>query len=631
MQRLLAPSTYLIGRLRYAQKFVVIGFVMLVPLIFISRAYVTQQTQTQIRFHEQERMGIQYIRPLTALLSQVVEERVNAGGSVDSAVAAVDAVDGRYGTALKTSQLWSTWKALLGKTRSGGIPTFQHYLQLTRGLTDLVTQVANTSNLILDPDLDSYYLMDVIVVRQPTLLDQLGQAVQLAASSGAAVKNHDPLVIARSTIDSTVAAITADLTTAFDSTKDPQVKAAAAEPDAALASAVAQTSKTLAGVLLRQHPALDVSATLAAANQLGSVAAERLDSLLAGRLATLHQRSRTITLAAGGAVLLALYLFIGLYLSVTASVKSMVLTLRQVAGGDLTAEVKVGTRDEFRLMGHALQDLITRMREAMTAIRAHATGLAESSQHVEAVTNGIATLAQETSSQARTVSANADAVAQVVEVIVSGDQLGRSVEEFGQIARHSADAASAATHASGIVDDTTDTVNRLAASSREIGEVLALITKITQQTHLLALNATIEAARAGEAGLGFAVVAAEVKELALETATATESISARIEAIQSDSGAVIDATGSVRRAIEGITEVQSTVTASMQGNTVNVGEIDRALTDAAQQSERIARDVEGFTVTAERTTSRVEELRHSAHALANVSAELTELVNQFAI
>ena len=281
-------------QLRYAQKFVVIVFVLLLPLIFASRAYVTQNPRTQIQFGEQERRGIQYIRPLTALLFRVVDAR-SSSSDVGSAVAVVDAADQRYGEALKTSRQWGEWKHLLDKVRSGGTPSFDQYKQLTRGLTDLVLRVANTSNLILDPSLDSYYLMDVVVVRQPMLLDQVGQAVRLAASDPLSATDHDALVIARSTIDGTADAIAVDLKTAFDNTNDARVEDAIAQPSAAFAGAVALTSTMLANVVEGRRPTPDVSGLLAATRTLDAATAEHLDGLIAGRNVALQHRVRTIT------------------------------------------------------------------------------------------------------------------------------------------------------------------------------------------------------------------------------------------------------------------------------------------------------------------------------------------------
>jgi diguanylate cyclase (GGDEF)-like protein len=288
-------SAAVMGRLLFGQKFLVVVVTVLVPLGFVSRAYLTQQARTQIQFHEQERTGLRYIQPVTALFGQLVEERIGSGGDVDGAVAAVEAADEQYGKALKTSKQWDGWKDLLADVRAGGTPSFDEYNRLADGLTELVTLVANTSNLILDPDLDSYYLMDVIVVRQPILLAQVGQAVRLIAGDRSGADHEDLLVVSRATIGSTAAAVATDLSTSFANTEDRQLDATAAQPGAAFASTAAQTLKTLANVPGGQRPALDVSALLAAAGTLDAVCAGQLDRLIAGRIANLHHRVRAIT------------------------------------------------------------------------------------------------------------------------------------------------------------------------------------------------------------------------------------------------------------------------------------------------------------------------------------------------
>jgi diguanylate cyclase (GGDEF)-like protein len=263
--------------------------------MFVCRIFTTQQIRSQIQFNAREHIGVQYIRPVSVLFGEIVQARVGAGGDVDAAVKAVDSADKQFGKTLQTSRLWGAWKELLANSRSGLAPSFDEYNQLTTGLTDLVTQAANTSNLILDPDLDSYYLMDLIIIRQPKLLHWVGQAVQLATDRRSNAKNHDPLVVARSTIDSTAEAIATDLSTAFANTDDPQLKVATGPPSTVFASKVAHTSQALASVLDGQRPNLDVSALLAAASRLDVVATERLDSLIAARIATLHHRARVIT------------------------------------------------------------------------------------------------------------------------------------------------------------------------------------------------------------------------------------------------------------------------------------------------------------------------------------------------
>jgi len=151
-----------------------------------------------------------------------------------------------------------------------------------------------------------------------------------------------------------------------------------------------------------------------------------------------------------------------------------------------------------------------------------------------------------------------------------------------EISRSAADAASVATEAVTLAETTNEAVSRLGQSSSQIGKVIKVITSIAQQTNLLALNATIEAARAGEAGKGFAVVANEVKELAKETAKATEDISQRIEAIQLDSSDAVDAIAQISKIIGRINELQVTIASAVEEQTVTTSDIGRNLSEAAK-------------------------------------------------
>lgn len=285
----------MIARLFPGQALLVVFFVMITPLMFVGREYITQVPRFQTEFNERERVGIQYIRPITALLLQITKARTNSDADVDGAVAAVDSADKQYGEALKSTEPWGRWKDLFGAVRSGGTPTFDQYNQLTNGLTDLVVHVANTSNLILDPDLDSYYLMDLVILRQPMLLDQVGRAFQLAADGSLKANNHDRLIVARANIDFTAAKIASDLTTAFNNTHDPHVRAAAAQPGAVLARNVAQTLSTLASGAAKGRLAGDVSELLESASKLYAVTTQQLDNLINRRVATLQQGVKTTT------------------------------------------------------------------------------------------------------------------------------------------------------------------------------------------------------------------------------------------------------------------------------------------------------------------------------------------------
>ena len=175
------------------------------------------------------------------------------------------------------------------------------------------------------------------------------------------------------------------------------------------------------------------------------------------------------------------------------------------------------------------------------------------------------------------------------------------------------------------------TVGQLGASSMEIGNVVSLITSIAEQTNLLALNATIEAARAGDAGKGFAVVASEVKDLAQETAKATGDIFTRVQAIQTDAEAAVEAIGKIVDVIEKINNYSTMIASAVEEQTSTTTEISRSITEAATGSSQIAENITGVATASDLTTEGVNESRRTADEVARMAGELQRVVGQFQV
>ncbi|MGA8272350.1 MAG: methyl-accepting chemotaxis protein, partial [Candidatus Sulfotelmatobacter sp.] len=182
-----------------------------------------------------------------------------------------------------------------------------------------------------------------------------------------------------------------------------------------------------------------------------------------------------------------------------------------------------------------------------------------------------------------------------------------------------------------VAETTTATVSKLGESSNEIGQVIKVITSIAQQTNLLALNATIEAARAGEAGKGFAVVANEVKELAKETAKATEDISRKIEAIQTDTKAAVEAIASISEVINQVNGISNTIATAVEEQNATTNEMARNVSEAAHGSGEITSNIAGVAQAAESTSRGAGDTQKAAQQLVETSAELRRLLEQFKI
>jgi len=338
------------------------------------------------------------------------------------------------------------------------------------------------------------------------------------------------------------------------------------------------------------------------------------------------QRTTSIALiVAGIAIALALGWFVATGIArATKKVKDVVDGL---AKGDLTRVSGLTTEDELGQMGRALDDAVENLRSVMSSVVASSDAVAAASEELSASSAQISASAEETSAQSGVVSAAAEEVSRNVATVAAGaEEMGASIREISQNANEAARvAAQAVTEA----EATTATITKLGASSKEIGAVVKVITSIAEQTNLLALNATIEAARAGEAGKGFAVVANEVKELAQETARATEDIARRVEAIQGDTTGAVGAIGRISEIIGSINDFQLTIASAVEEQTATTNEMSRSVQEAAGGSTEIATNITGVSTAASSTTQALGQTRQAVDELSRMASDLRGSVARF--
>ena len=278
----------------------------------------------------------------------------------------------------------------------------------------------------------------------------------------------------------------------------------------------------------------------------------------------------------------------------------------------------------FKVVKYATD--VTELRRVIIALESMAGGLATSATQLTSMATQMSDNAKKTSQDSEYASGLSSEVASGVQIVATNtEEMVASIKEISRSANESAQ-MSRETLNNAI--ETNKTIAKLGASSQEIGNVIKVISSIAQQTNLLALNATIEAARAGDAGKGFAVVANEVKELAKQTAKATEDITNKIGAIQKDSAAAVEAIAEISSSIEKLNSLSGAIAASVEEQTATTNEVSRVVVQSSKGVESISTSVRAVNTAAEVNMSASAETLNSARGLTESAEELRGLIKK---
>jgi methyl-accepting chemotaxis protein len=689
-----------LGQLSVGRMLLLMGASFVLPTV-LSSALLTRNLTHDISIAKLELAGLRYQRPLVdmqvALVEYAARSRQHAGAerataAIDASFHQLDALQAELGGALETTpdalarhdksdlelaKLEAAWTEL--KSAAAPLSDFDRDAKvraLAAQVLALVSHVGDSSTLILDPDLDTYYLMDLTTVAIPQSIPHFDTLLAKSAVAPAGRPLDDSDRIEVYTLSALIEADDLEHAsnsghTALRSDADfhgtseslqrllpPALESHGMALLTLLAASRQLTAARDAGALRADFSGAATRA-LEASHELWDVAATELTELLDVRATSLSRTRALALLFVAAALAASSGLAVRIAANITAPLAEAVAMAGALVGEEARAQdaaaEDVQSSEILRAtralggLAKSLGALVGRVKGTVETLAQSVEALAPVAQKIE---SGSALLGEssqqmdkEVEHAAQSLSAAAAATAQATHGVhelaassrtVRGEmeaaradvgsvhELTRSVSaaveelsaSLADVSKSSNHSASVTENAARNVRQTTAAFEALNTSAQEIGNVVGLISEIADQTNLLALNARIEAASAGEAGRGFAVVANEVKELARQTALATQDIEARISSIQSASRTAYQAIESIMTSIDQVQDNTRAIVTSVEEQTATSAEISSSLSQVVGRTDAIARAVSSAADASVRSASAADELSTVAGRLS---------------
>ncbi len=644
--RFLEPSIRLMGSQRFLRK-----FVLLLVVFGASLAYVTYMMvsalNAEISFARQERLGVEYLGPLKKLHLSVVQCQLTQKAAslgdataraelpvrmreADEAMQGMSATDRRLSEPLATTKNWNGLQAKWTSAKTSDLTKSEEGAAALAAVSDeilgLFSLVGDTSNLILDPDIESFYVMDLMLVKLPAQVDAVAKA-QLLAHSVAWKKATSPeeriqLAILTGTLHSTLDGIKDDVRPekGFKEASQKVRLQAHVTANAEAASAVLTTleEKFLRPAVPSAGPAevaTGCSQAISRASRLFDETAPTLDAWLKGRIdARLGRMYQALGIASIG-ILVCAYLFMGFYASVQAALGRLGEAVKSLEKLDLTVQVQVEGKDEFRDIAIMLNHTINRLRETFLTIQGVAQQVASGSTELAATTDQMDSATQEIARAGEGLRSKTEQMASaMVQFSASIEEVAKNVQLTEERTNSAIQASDHGREAGGTISMAMEEIRE---ATDEMVQAIRVIQDIARLTNLLSLNAAIEAAKAGAMGKGFAVVAEEVRKLAERSGQAAREISVLIERT---TGAVSKGAGTVSETVKAIGDIQE----NFQAVSNIIKEIGIAGDEQSRTSVEVSRQVREAVGDISQNASAAQELSTTVEEVARTTADLAK-------